>query len=340
MKVFLRRFLTFVLSLFGRHFSRLFIKIPKIDVSAKIIVTKDRLFCKKIPEFSTLLQYDNIKPIQIIDAGHQQDVHIQYCDIKNFTNARIALVAHFDPQRIVDPYVIYYATHLKSRGYSLILCSANEVILDNDTPNIFEAVLYRKNEGYDFSSWKAAFTALPSLFEANEILFTNDSVFGPIGDINNLFIATKPIKCDFWGVAESLTPRPYLHSYFIVLFKNAIKHEAFRTFLSSISDSGVRLDAIHYEAVLTQWLISHNLTGAARIPASILNKDAIEPAFYYVTELLQTGQYPFIKRRMLFKNPFTILLKGLQPLLEQYEYPTKFILDYAKRLKLKPVIPL
>jgi lipopolysaccharide biosynthesis protein len=127
-----------------------------------------------------------------------QNAVIQFDKQQNYEGMKVALIAHWDPQKIIDPYVFYYAENLKKFGYTIVLCSANEVEDIDNTNNCFDAVIYRKNSGYDFSSWKAAFTVLPSLFEANEILLTNDSFFDPIGDMHPFFSAMLPLKCDFW----------------------------------------------------------------------------------------------------------------------------------------------
>jgi lipopolysaccharide biosynthesis protein len=336
---YVRLILTNILSLFSNKIILYFTKIPKFRTISKLLSTRNNLFVKEVPKHGTILKYNFINPINIIELNYTQNANINFCRIKNFAGLNVVLLAHWDPQGIVDSYVLYYAKHLKEIGYSIILCSANNVFIDDRITDIFDAVIYRKTPGYDFSSWKAAFDSLPTLFDVKQLILTNDSVFGPIGSLDNIFNAMKPIICDFWGIIESLTLRPYLQSYFILLFHNVIKSKAFRMFLNSIGSSGDREVAVSYEEILSQWLICNNLIGAARFPASIFNKNAVDPV-YHASELIQTKQFPFLKRRMIFNNPYAIILNNLSSLLKENEYPIQLITDYSKRLHLNLSVKL
>jgi hypothetical protein len=118
------------------------------------------------------------------------------------------------------------------------------------------------------------------------------------------------------------------------LYKNVLTHKAFHEFLNTIGPSGKRLDSIMHETTFTQWLISNNLIGATRFPFSINH----HPYFcnHILTSCyLQSGHFPFCKRRMLFDNPLAKNMQELPALIKSKGYSIDFILNYAKRCKQK-----
>ncbi|MDR2457215.1 MAG: hypothetical protein LBD41_01870, partial [Clostridiales Family XIII bacterium] len=157
MKNFIKNILMYFLPFFGKNFIKLFIKIPKVKVIAYILLYQHDSFVT-LPEHGTILKYKSISPIKLVKTDFVQNAQIQFDKQQNYGGQKVALIAHWDPQNIIDPYVFYYAQNLKKFGYTIILCSANEVQDIDKTNNCFDAVIYRKNSGYDFSSWKAALT--------------------------------------------------------------------------------------------------------------------------------------------------------------------------------------
>jgi lipopolysaccharide biosynthesis protein len=318
-----------IMRLLGYRFAKFCTHFPKIRTVAYIAIYQNKAFTEW-PKEGKILTCDHIASIELVDRNFKQNTIVQYQKRENYQGLRVALLAHWDPQKIIDPYVTYYAQHLKELGYSVILCSTNEVKDLDISNNVFDAVIYRTNKGYDFSSWYAALTVFPSLFEADEILLTNDSIFAPVGDLQPLYSAMQQLKCDFWGPIEYPLYRPHLQSFFIVLYKNVLTNKAFKTFLNNIGPSGDRLDSIQYEITLTQWLISNNLIGAARFPISV-NINPYGSNHLFSSCYLRSGQFPFVKRRMVFDNPYAVFLPELPDLIKSSGYPVDFILNYAKR---------
>jgi lipopolysaccharide biosynthesis protein len=149
-----------------------------------------------------------------------------------------------------------------------------------------------------------------------------------------LFDSMQALDCDFWGLVENNEFRPHLQSFFIALKHNALKHPAFSTFLNNIEPSDKREDSIQYEVKLTQWLISQNLVGATRFPAPSSDYPYTS-LHHYTTLFLQSGYFPFVKRRMLFNNPIAANLRKLPALIKNKGYPVDLIVSYAKRCNMK-----
>ena len=69
---------------------------------------------------------------------------------------------------------------MRELGYLTVFSTGSELAAPPDSPWV-SAVVARHCPGYDFTSWKAAFTCFPSLYRAREVVLTNDSVFAPFG---------------------------------------------------------------------------------------------------------------------------------------------------------------
>ena len=122
------------------------------------------------------------------------------------------------------------ARHLKQLGKKIILCSAAPLAALPQETDIFDAIVCRTCAGYDFTSWKAAFEAFPSLYEAAEVTLCNDSVFAPIGSYAPVYQTMASIPCDFWGMSFSHEIMPHMQSFHLVLRKKALQHTAFKHF--------------------------------------------------------------------------------------------------------------
>lgn len=250
---------------------------------------------------------------------------VRHSTRKEWNGLKVALLAHWDASAEVAPYVRYYANALHQQGYDVVLATSGVPRLVQEDLDVFSAVVCRQSHGYDFTSWRAAFEALPSLFEASEILLTNDSMYGPVGPLDPLYKAMENTPCDFWGIIESNAVEAHLQSYFIVLYKNAIKSSAFKEFLSCIGMSSCKVKAIGYELAFSRWLVQNGQRAAVRFPDSVFSPTSLNPSHYAWDTLLKTGFFPFIKRELLFENPYAVPLKNVTSLLEINNYPRELI---------------
>src|SRR5574344_1215747 len=99
------------------------------------------------------------------------------------TKNRIAIFAHFDKDNIIDDYVVYFLKALKSVSDKIIFVSANDLsdFEIKKVDNICEKIISEKHDEYDFGSYKRGFLyLLENNIEPDELIFANDSCFGPI----------------------------------------------------------------------------------------------------------------------------------------------------------------
>ena len=247
----------------------------------------------------------------------------------NFSNTEVVLLAHWDPENIVDPYVLYMAKHLKQLRKKIVLCSTAPLAELPDL-DVIDAIVCRTCGGYDFTSWKAAFDAFPSLYEAKELTLCNDSVFAPIGSYEQIYQKMALIPCDFWGLTFSYEIMPHIQSFFLVLRKHALQHQAFKHFISAISVNQNHEEAVGYEVRFSLWLELHGLQAACYRPYNLVSKIATNPMKKW-ERCLHDG-IPLLKRE-LFKTQGRIApLPRWKHIVESYNYPAQLIINYFNRI--------
>lgn len=220
--------------------------------------------------------------------------------LPDWAGQRVALVAHWSADGRVAPYVRRYLGALGELGYLPVLTGGCPLVVDAELRAQCAAIVYRTIPGYDFTSWKAAFAAMPSLWTANEVLCTNDSVFGPITPLKPIHTAMDAVPCDVWGLVESREKRPHLQSYYLVFRERALRHPALRTFMDAVDLASDKMSVVlRYEVALSPWLALHGLRPGVWVPAASLPRGNFNPAQYLWRTLLERFDFPFIKRDLL-----------------------------------------
>ena len=248
------------------------------------------------------------------------------------TNSEAALLAHWDPENIVDPYVLHMAHHLKQLGKKVILCSAAPLTPLPQETDIFDAIVCRTCAGYDFTSWKAAFEAFPSLSDAKEVTLCSDRVFAPIGSYAPVYQTMASIPCDFWGMTFSHEIMPHMQSFHLVLRKRALQHPAFKNFIAAVAINNNRDMAVGYEVSFSLWLELHGLTAGCYRPYNLYSSITV-PLGARWKKYLRDG-VPFLEREIFKSQGGIVALPAWQGEVEKYHYPAHLISDYFHRIGL------
>ncbi len=260
-----------------------------------------------------------------------KDYVIQKGQHEEFGERDAVLMAHWDPDNIVDPYVLHLARHFKEIGKKVILCSAAPLAEPTRNTDAFDAIVCRTCPGYDMTSWKACFTAFPSLFNANEITLTNDSSFGPFGSFAPVYETMGQIPCDFWGLTLNREILPHVQSFFLVFRKSALRHIAFRRFLDAIPTNCVRDDIIRIETRLSLWLELQGLQGGCFRPYNTSGPALPNPMGIFWLRTLQDG-VPLLKRDLLKYAGHIVAMPWWESQIKYFDYPMQIIFDYFYRI--------
>ena len=134
---------------------------------------------------------------------------------------RLVLFAHFDRKDEVDPDVVFYLERLHRSGSTIVFVSGSPRLKVATTEAIkpFCAGIYtRETLSLDFGSWHLAWALVEArgwkLESFDELLLANDSVYGPLFDLKEMF--AKRDGADLYGVVESKEYVSHLQSFFLL----------------------------------------------------------------------------------------------------------------------------
>jgi lipopolysaccharide biosynthesis protein len=281
---------------------------------------------------------------------------------------KVAVLVHYSRRGGFLRYFRYLVEQLDRSGFAVVIVS-NSPKLDMTAVETLlphcALVLHRHNVGYDFGAWRDGILQIPDVAALDQLLITNDSVFGPLQDLSTVLKRCDPAHGDVWGITESFDTRFHLQSYFLLFSKPVLCSKKFQNFwikmryienkrvvifqyeigLSQmLVKQGFRVRALHpyrqlVEAVLRQSLVeavpgSHPLREGflANLLQNINAGEPLNPTHYFWEYLVTSLDCPFIKRDLLEKNPVGIPFLGnwRNAIANVSDYPVEFIEEYLQ----------
>ena len=148
-------------------------------------------------------------------------------------NDSLCLFSHYDKHDQIDRYVVEYLKSIRECGFSTIFISTcgslAEVELRKVRPFVSEIVV-RENIGRDFGSWFWGITAFYKPGRFKRLLLANDSVYGPLFPLLDVFEDMGSRSLDFWGITDSIECEYHVQSYFVVFEEGFLNNPAFSQF--------------------------------------------------------------------------------------------------------------
>jgi rhamnosyltransferase len=177
---------------------------------------------------------------------------------------RAVILAHYDPDGIIDPYVIRALQGYREIANRLVLVSASASSLPASLADVVDDFLPRANVGYDFCSWRDGIAHLADPQQFDEIVCANDSVYGPLFDLKNVMSDPRVAAADFWGMVMSAQRGDHVQSWFFAMRRPVIESPAFREFWKSVEPQPSKQQVIdHYEVGLTEAFAGAGFRAAA-----------------------------------------------------------------------------
>lgn len=166
---------------------------------------------------------------------------------------RAVILAHYDQDGIVDPYVIRALHSYRAIADRLVLVSASASSLPAELTAVVDDFLPRANVGYDFCSWRDGIARLGDPRQFDEIVCANDSVYGPLSDLQPLMTDPRVADADVWGMVMSAQRGDHVQSWFFAMRRRAIESRAFGEFWGSVEPQPSKEQVIdRYEVGLTE----------------------------------------------------------------------------------------
>jgi lipopolysaccharide biosynthesis protein len=271
----------------------------------------------------------------------------------------LVLFAHFDPQGVVDPYVVYYLKALHGLGATIVFVSGSPSLTPESVApirSLCAGIYTRRTLSLDFGSWHLAWCIFRhrgwSLDQFDRLVIANDSVYGPVFPIEEMWSSFH--GADMYGAIESTVQKPHLQSFFVVWDLNARTRRFLNDFWNDFQYVVDKLLLIRrYEVDLStrarraglsiKPFVSVDTVKATygRSPehprASVFsNARALNNTIYFWDGLIEHLRFPFVKTSLPRHNtPWQDSVAQLREFIEQHtSYPYGLIQSNVDRLGL------
>ncbi len=208
---------------------------------------------------------------------------------------RLCLFAGFDARNEIADYVIYYLKALSEIAdvyyWGDFNTSDDEL---NKLKPFCKAVFCQKHNKYDFGSWQELIHKIgrKGIEKYDELILANDSCYGPLFNLSNLFRKMDERDCDFWGLSSAYNRHIHLQSYFIVLRQPVIQSDVFYDFFDQVKPEMNYDDVcLNYEDRLTYIL---NKSGF-RSSSFIAYDEIYNHPYQDIVAAIKNRHFPFLK---------------------------------------------
>lgn len=261
------------------------------------------------------------------------------------SGSMLCVFAHFDRQGVVDDYVVHYLAALADLGCVIVFASAAGRLDDESIGKIRPycvKIIVRDNAGYDFASWRDGLAVAGDLSRYDRVILANDSVYGPLRDLAQMFRTLESRDAAVWGITDSLRYGRHLQSYFLVFERTVATSATFRQFWRELPDYRFKHSVImQCEVGLSKRLARagfklaalceyETMAGELSISGAPVNATLFEWRL-----LLQEYGCPFIKVQLLRDNPKGLKdLEDWAPVIQDLsDYDTGLIHRHLERIR-------
>ena len=220
-------------------------------------------------------------------------------------NKPLIVMAHFDPSNHLRPDLLNLLESYAEFG-DVVLVSASPGLrwhwrTMQRLKQSCRVILIRRNEGYDFGSWMAALRWLKNdLKYIHQLILTNDSFWGPITPLDDLFKRIKSSNADIIGLTDDQMYTPHLQSAFLAFRQPVIQSDAFQNFWDQLKSWPRKRDLIKKYEVGLPVLLQQSGFKTESLYTQNANGNILHTAW---RELIEAKNFPFLKVSLLRDNP-------------------------------------
>ena len=234
---------------------------------------------------------------------------------------RLGIYTIFDKDGIVDDYILYFLEKLSAwTSRMVVVCNGS---ISQEGAEKLKAlgceVLCRENSGFDAWGVKAGIdhVGFAELEKYDEVIISNNTLFGPVSDMKPMFESMSGQKVDFWGITshpgfpdfDPFNCNPYGHvpehiqSFFYGIRGRMLKSDAFRRFwtqLPALPDYNAAVGL--YETVMTRYFTDAGFRWNCYMKREDYYDMTDNPLIAMPMEAIRDWNCPFFKRRAFFQD--------------------------------------
>lgn len=232
-------------------------------------------------------------------------------ELRRFRGHRLAILAHFDVGGGVDASFQHLGRCLESLGYEVVVATTATQRPEQIAPLVEDfatAVIARRNEGYDFQSWRRGIElARRSGWNFDRLILTNGSMHGPLSPLDHILAAMDGHAS--WGMTESMDLRRHVQSWWLAFGQGSLTHPEFDRYWRRIRPARNKWETILAHEL--RWSADLALGGPTVPYVSVEDHGcARNPLFFAWRELVRDWHMPFFKRSLLGANYDRIDMTG------------------------------
>lgn len=213
---------------------------------------------------------------------------------------RLCLFVGYDCKNEIDDYVVYYVKKMSELAevyyYGDFNCKPNE--LKKLEPYCKKAFA-KRHKKYDFGSWQELIKIIgkDEIRKYDQLILANDSCYGPIYDLKNVFKKMDQKKCDFWGLSASKWYHIHIQSYFIVLNNNVLQYDTLFNFFEKVEEQPSLNEVCEkYEDRFTYVLSKAGFSFDSYVPYG----DYDNQPYYNVSNSIINANFPLVKVKTFY----------------------------------------
>ena len=232
-------------------------------------------------------------------------------------DSEIALFVTHSHTGKIKPHVLPYLRALKAQGLGVFLIATVDRAVDipPDLIDLADAIMVRRNAGYDFGAWSHALKVYPRLYGARTLYLVNDSVLFATDDgrLGAIVDRVRRSSADLIGLTESHEWRWHVQSYFLAIKPRLLSSRSFHAFMDDLrlltrKDHVIRA----YEIRLGEMAEQSGLDVEILFPSAT----AINPSLFGWRTLIADGM-PLVKLLLLRGEFETADIEGWRDTLAQ-----------------------
>ncbi len=245
---------------------------------------------------------------------------------------RCSVIALYDADGVFDEYVFYLIKELRTVSKRVIAVVNGEIkpMYHSELKKICDDIIIRPNCGYDGGAYRHIilnYLNTNELSQYDEIVFCNDTFFGPFIPFAKIFDKMQKADCDFWGMSyvdEWL--ENFIHSFFMV-FRNSINKGDLTDYFNTYNNFSTYANVGYYfERKIFEYLTNRNYK------YSTLMGKQIYSIFRESDKNIELG-YPFMKKKAFIKRNFKYetIMSSLKQVYLNSDYDINLILSCIDR---------
>lgn len=252
---------------------------------------------------------------------------------------RLGIFFFFDPQGIVDDYVVKLLEGFQPYFSELsIVCNGK---LNEEgrrkLSHFTDSIILRPNKGFDVWAYKTALDAYgwEELSRLDEVVLFNSTIMGPVYPFSEMFEAMDSRDLDFWGITKfhKIPKDPFgrseweylpehIQSHFMAYRKSLVSSEEFREYWENIPPIRDYFDAVGlHEAPFTKRFHDKGFSWDVYVNTDDLEGVTYGPITFEAKKLLQEKRCPIFKRRSFFDDYHNVIDQSVgNAALDLYEF--------------------